>query len=311
LAAADDLHVAWAGDGAAMIPLTERRPDAPPIATCHWQLLADLLSRRGRPGFTDKLGLAWGCRFPAPGVLFGAMAWNSVLAELTGAVVSIERFADQSACREREIALSAQQMPFVAEVDEFYLPGHASPRQHVVHAVSVLERTRQYARVVDLRVGAEVVDLAAIDFDRMREAPCNGRVEPRKLYALTTLPDREPTPTAILSGVRDGLRALHPRSMQQLDHFIQWAGDCDQPIDVCRSAGERFQAARLLRCLAGERVAGAEQIGDLLQCLTDDWYLVHILGTQPQLDGRRRERAVRLLKRVARAEVDLAELMLR
>jgi hypothetical protein len=294
----------------ATTPLADRLSGAPPIATCHWQLLADLLNRQGHVGFADRLGLAWGCHFPGPGVLFGAMAWPSVFSEVAGAVVSIERYGDQEAARRRELELSDRTVRFVAEVDEFYLPGSPQPGEHVVHAVSVLHRTNEQVHIVDLRTGPAARQISASDFDRMRSSPCHGRVEPYKLYALIQPPHCEATPDEVLSAVRSTLQILHPASTSALQNFIAWAETTDEPIDVCRAAGERFAATALFRLLDGEGIAGAAEIAARLGALTEDWYLVHMLGTRPQFDRRRRDRVVRLLNRVADAEREAAALVL-
>lgn len=288
----------------------DQPPDVPPIATCHWQLLSDILGRNGFPNSSDWLGLAWGCRFPGSGVLFGAMSWNVVLAELTEATVYIESFADPATAKKREIALSAQDMPYVAEVDEYYLPGYPEPRRHVVHAISVLKRVNDRVHIVDLRISTDVTELTTCDFDRMRASPCQGRVEPYKLYALTQLPRRQPTPVAILASVRHRLQMLHPTSMAALERFIAWAGGNDEPIDVCRAAGERFQAAKLFEYLAREGIGRASAVSDRLHTLTDDWYLIHLLGTHSLREGRRRDRVIRLLTQVSNAERELAALVM-
>lgn len=291
-------------------PLTDLVPGAVPIASCHFMLVADLLARRGCPGFEERLGLAWGCQFLGSGVLFGSMTWNAVLAEVSGATVSIERFVDQAAARAREIDLSAQGLSFAVEVDEFYLPGYPTSR-HVVHAINVLERSADRVRFVDPQVSPTVHEIGADEFDRMRAEPCAGRVEPFKLYALTGLPLVEPTADTIVTAVRNHLQDLHPRSMTALAQFAQWAAVSDEPIDTCRVAGERFQAAKLFRFLGREGVDGADAIGERLASLADEWYIVHMLGTNARLDSRRRDRVVRLLTRLADAESDLMEMVVR
>ncbi|WP_431727370.1 hypothetical protein [Verrucosispora sp. TAA-831] len=287
------------------------RADAP-IATCHWQLLAHALKRSGHGDYAEILGLAWGCQFRGPGVLFGAMTWNQVLTEVCGVVVTIERFGDPVAARTRELDLSAAGRPFVAEVDEYHLPGHLASERHVIHAVLVLERSPAAVRFLAARSGDQVMTVTGDAYETMRGAPCRGRVEPMKLYALTRDPIRKPSPAAVLSAVRRHLGQTHARSTLALEAFLRWAGHGDGQIDVCRAAGERYQAAKLFRHLAAHGVPEVVPVRDRLVSLADDWYLVHMLGTyDDRLVGHRRERVIRLLERLVDAEREVTAMVLR
>jgi hypothetical protein len=83
--------------------------------------------------------------------------------------------------------------------------------------------------------------------------------------------------------------------------------DCDDRIDVCRVAGERYQAARLFRYLADQGIPGMEGIHKQLAELSDDWYLLHLLaaherGTEP----RARQRQLALLDHLRQRESTVA-----
>ncbi|WP_156093979.1 hypothetical protein [Lentzea aerocolonigenes] len=283
-----------------------------PIATCHWSLLAHALAISGHRGYAKTLGLAWGCQFRGPGVLFGAMTWNEVFADISGAVVTIETFADSTCARARELDLTSAGCAFVAEVDQYHLPRYAGARQHVVHAILILERTDTLVRFIDAQLDHSVVTVTAEIFDTMRSTPCAGRVEPMKLYSLVRAPNSTPSPDAILIAVRRHLQQNHAQSITALESYIQWARHDDGQIDVCRPAGERYQATVLFRHLAACGVTQVSQIANRLESLTDDWYLAHMLGThQSNLSGRRRERVVRLLERLLEAERETVALVLR
>lgn len=298
-----------------MQPLKRSDPEwriraEPPIATCHWPLLAKALKQRVHREYGERLGLAWGCRFKQPGVLFGAMTWPQVFTDVCGAVITIETFDDPACARSRELDLTAAGCPFVAEVDEYYLPGYITDR-HAVHAILVIERTNYLVRFIDARLSDTAETVTADEFDAMRSTPCDGRVEPMKLYAITRDPNREPSSAALLSAVRNYHRRHHAQSLAALHSFMEWARDASGPIDVCRPAGERYQSTILFQHLATHGVTQAAPIRDRLRRLTEDWYLVHMLGTHDEcLKGRRRARVIRLLSQLIESERRTSALVL-
>jgi hypothetical protein len=102
-----------------------------------------------------------------------------------------------------------------------------------------------------------------------------------------------------------------PESLRVLKRYIEWAEGTVEPIDVCRAAGERFQAARLLEYLSQQNIEAATRPAKLLDQLTNDWYLIHMLASHERgVDNRARTRIVRLLKRVALNEIEVAEAVL-
>jgi hypothetical protein len=169
-----------------------RYQEITPIATCHWQWIANVLAADGHGDYWDLLGLSWGCRWRESGVLFGSMDWPVVLRQAFGAVVSIRTFPHADEARNEEFRLSACGLPFIAEVDQFYLGPEGRKNGHVVHAVLVAERTPAYARMVDSRAGPEVALTSAPDYELMRSSECQGRVEPHKIYAILQGPMHNP-----------------------------------------------------------------------------------------------------------------------
>jgi hypothetical protein len=282
-----------------------------PVATCHWQWIANVLAIQGHPGYWERLGLAWGCRWDGGNVLFGCAKWTEVLADLTGIVVSIRTFGNEADAKSHELDLSAAGVPFIAEIDEFFLPTSDAERDHVVHAVLVIRRTADLARLVDAKLGPNVIEFAADEYDLMRAHECRGRVESYKLYVVQRGPSRDPSVAETMASVRSHLESLHPASISAHRDYIDWVRATDADIDVCRAAGERYQATQFFRHLATRDVDDAAQLTERFTQLTDDWYLVHMLATHDRAAeiGTRR-RLIRLLERLVESEAAAAEAVL-
>ena len=249
-----------------------------PIATCHWQWIANVLAADGHGDYWDLLGLSWGCRWRGGGVLFGSMDWPVVLRQAFGATVSIRTFAHADEARDEELSLSARGLPFIAEVDQFYLGPGSRKNGHMVHAVLVAERTSAYARIIDSWAGPEVVLTRAPDYELMRSSECQGRVEPYKIYVILRGPTHEPAPGDLLDIVRQHLKSGQHESREALRYYIEAIQDSGSRIDVCRVAGERYQAALLFRYFAAQGIPSMESVHRLLAELSDDWYLLHLLA---------------------------------
>jgi len=283
-----------------------------PIATCHWQWVGNILAARGVQNAWEMLGLSWGCRWMGGSVLFGLATWPSLLRELSGTEVSILTFEGPAQARAAELRLSLEGVPFIAEIDAYYIPAECRERTHVVHAVLVLDRDKDQAQIVDSTIGPGIMECSISEYELMRASPCIGRVEDHKLYAIGSAPTAEPEPAAILHAVRNHLNSTFPQSLRALKLYIEWAEESQGPVDVCRAAGERYQATRLFEYLAKQNIEAARRPATLLEQLTSDWYLVHMLAVEERLvDKRDRRRIVRLLNRLAVNEVKLAEAVLR
>jgi hypothetical protein len=282
-----------------------------PIATCHWQWIANSLAASGYGEYWERLGLAWGCRWPGSGVLFGSADWTVVLHRAFGADVDVLTFPQAADARAEELSMSAAGLPFVVEVDEFYLPPGSADPAHIVHAMLVLERAPHYVRLVDSRTSAQVVLMDASSYELMRSSACQGRVQPHKLYVIRQGPSADPTPAELLHEVRQHLARGQQQSQQALRRYIADMRQSDDPIDVCRVAGERYQAALLFGYFA---VAGLPKMADIqaqLSGLSDAWYLVHMLASHPRgRESRARERQLRLLERLELTETATVEAIL-
>lgn len=282
-----------------------------PIATCHWQWIANVFAADGHGDYWDVLGLSWGCRWRGSGVLFGSMDWPVVLRQAFGAVVSIRTFPHAVEARDEELRLSARGLSFIAEVDQFYLRPEGRQNGHVVHAVLVAERTPTYARIIDSWAGPEVVLTSALDYELMRSSECQGRVEPYKIYVILQGPTHDPAPGELLDIVRQHLQSGQHESSQALRSYIEAIRDSGSRIDVCRVAGERYQAARLFRYLAVQGIPAMEGIHEKLAELSDDWYLLHLLaGHERGMEPRSRERQVRLLGHLMQRETAVVQAVL-
>jgi hypothetical protein len=282
-----------------------------PIATCHWQWVGNILAARGVRNAWEMLGLSWGCRWMGGSVLFGLATWPRLLQAISGTDVAILTFEGAAQARAAELQLSLECVPFIAEIDAYSIPADNRERTHIVHAVLVINRDEDRAHIVDSTISADVMERSNNEWELMRASPCVGRVECHKLYSVGWAPTIEPEPAGILQVVRAHLTATFPESLRVLERYIEWAERSDEPIDVCRAAGERYQATRLFEYLAQQKIEAAIRPATLLSQLTNDWYLVHMLAThESALQDRARRRIVRLLKRLAVNEVELAEAVL-
>jgi hypothetical protein len=253
------------------------------------------------------LGLSWGCRWTGGSVLFGIATWPSLLHAISGTEVAILTFAGPAQARAAELQLGGEGIPFIAEIDAYHIPAINRNREHVVHAVLVVDRDEDRVHIVDSTIGSGVMRRCASEYELMRASPCLGRVEGHKLYSIGWSPTIEPEPDVILQTVRSHLDATFPESQRMLERYIEWAEVSEGPIDVCRAAGERYQAARLFEYLAQQKTEAARP-ATLLSQLTNDWYLVHMLALHERLeDNRARRRIVRLLRRLAMNEIELTE----
>jgi hypothetical protein len=295
--------------GADTVPLRYR--GVTPIATCHWQWIANVLSADGHGDYWDQLGLAWGCRWHGSGVLFGSMDWPLPLRQAFGAVVAIRAFSNANEARQEELSLSARGLPFIAEVDQFFLGPEGRKNGHVVHAVLVTERTQFHARIVDSWTGPDVMLMDVADYELMRESECEGRVETYKLYVILRGPTRDPGPEELLGIVRQHLQSHQQESQRALRRYTDAMRDSDSRIDVCRVAGERYQTARLFRYLAAAGVTGMEDLHQRLAELSDDWYLLHLLASHERgMEPRARTRQLRLLNLLGQREAAVVKAVL-
>lgn len=276
----------------------------PPIATCHWQWVGNVIANRGRPGYWERLGLSWGFRWNGGPVLFGSARWPEVLGKATGLKVSIQTFSSLREALAAEAAHVAAGRDVVVEVDEFHLPRYPQPA-HVVHAVLVVDAGEAEVHFVDSRISSEVIAIDMDAYARMRSSACEGRVESFKLYAIGPGPEREPSAKALLQWVRSDLRASLPQSKLAVTRYVEFVRSGAIRIDVCRAAGERYQAALLFEYLTNEQVPGCEEFADRFRSLSDRWYFIHMMSVHERATEERNVGRIRhLLRQLVAADLE-------
>ncbi|MEU0479243.1 hypothetical protein ABZ260_08695 [Streptosporangium sp. NPDC006013] len=273
-----------------------------PIATCHWQGMANILAAHGIADAHRLFGLSWGFVWTGGPILFGGGRWARLLAELIGVVVEEISVPGGDESEALETELSRQGTVFVAEVDAFHLTSAYQDREHVVHTVIVVERTPDHAVVVDTMNRPEPVRLSAVDYGLLRATPCEGRIDPFKIYVPRGMATaRVPDAATIAEAVLADLRAQAPLDLAALDRFIDAYEDMVGPVNVCRAAAERHQASLLFDRLAEYGVPGATTAATALRELSDSWYMIHMLTAHPDATGERQRRRIGRLLRQARA----------
>jgi hypothetical protein len=299
--------VNWSGRTALDLPYRGTTP----IATCHWQWIANVLAADGFPSAWEHMGLSWGCR-QIGSVLFGLASWPALLREVCGAEVEIRTYERPQAARDDELSFSARGRPFIAEVDSHFLTEADATFGHEVHAVLVVERGAGHVRLVDDRVGPTIWTYPSPRYEQMRASPCEWRAEPHKLYVVQGPATRRPVPSDVFELMRNVVRQTSERSVEVLRDYVDAVVRSEVRADVCRAAGERFQAARTLEHLSAAGVDAAERPAELLHALSNDWYLAHMLATYPHGERERiRARLVELMRKLTDAEIEAAEVMTR
>lgn len=269
-----------------------------PIATCHWQSLANILAARGLADALRKLVLSWGFRWDGGGILFGSGRWPTMLMDLFGVVI------DQHTCTKKqaevlELDLAKHGLPFVAEIDAFFVTSPYQGQEHVVHTVVVTARDSHRVDILDTTNNPRQITVPAAAYRAMRSSESAGRIEPWKLFVPSTGPTRVPATEEILDAIQADVRLHGEADLAQLGEFVDHYESSDRSVNVCRAAAERFQAAQAFDLLAEEGVTGAADLATTLRSLSDQWYLVHMLTTHPRGDeSRQRRRVARLLHQI-------------
>ncbi|MEV0135520.1 hypothetical protein AB0H83_44605 [Dactylosporangium sp. NPDC050688] len=268
-----------------------------PIASCHWQGLANILACHPVAEPLRWLGASWGARWHGDGILYGGGRWARQLHTITGIDVVQHTAPDGPAAAALELDLTRRGTPFVAEVDAFHLPSPYQGREHVVHTVIVTDRGAEHATIVDSTNNPRPVRLTIDAYQQMRSSPCEGRTEPFKLYAPSgARTARQPTAAVVLDAVVTDLTTHAAADLAAIRAFTDAHETGSTPVNVCRPAAERFQAALLFDWLAEHDQPGAAGTARTLRELSDAWYLVHMLTTHPaSTTARHRRRVTRLL----------------
>jgi hypothetical protein len=289
--------------------VTARYTGFAPIGTCHWQALANVLLAHGLADARRRLGLSWGIRWDGSEILRGGGRWAALLEDLFGARVEDRQFASAEAADRHERALAERRLPFVAEIDAFHVPSPYEGEAHVVHTVIVAERSPDAVVILDTTNRPVPVAVPLGRYREMRAAPCEGRAEPHRLYAPQAGPYRDVSAPVVLAAVRSDVARHAGSSLAALDAFTdryESAGGREGPVNVCRVAAERHQAALVFDRLAADGIAGAAGVAAELRALAEQWYAVHMLTAHPQAGGdRHRARILRFLRRLAGMERSL------
>lgn len=274
-----------------------------PLASCHWQGLANLLESQGLARARQKVCLTWGFSWDGPGGPLGHSGrWLRLFDKVFDAAVAREEFDSWQQAEQRERALAAAGLPFVAEIDAWEVPSEHHLRRHVAHTVLVLERGANEVVVLDTMNLPEPRIYSLAQYSRMRTDPCVDRLH---LYSSTRRPRRDPPPELVLAEAASDLHANRGDDMASLDGYIAWAEAEAEPLDVCRVGAERLQLAATFALLA-ERESALLEISRGLASLSKRWYLVHTLAEQ-QGGHEGRPRQLRLLAELREREMRLSE----
>jgi len=274
-----------------------------PIASCHWQSLSNILAARGLADANRSLCPTWGFRWTGDGVLFGGGRWPELVRQLFGIRIEEHTFADPGAAERFERSLGRAGLPFVAEIDAYYVPSPYHGVEHVVHTVVVTHRDAESAVILDTTNHPTPSTVPIGRYRQLRGTPCVGRLDPYRLYLPVPGTPAQPTADEILTAVRDDLTGHGAAGLDAFARFMDWYAGSAEVISVTRAAAERFAAAGLFELLAERGCAPAAEAAAGLRELSDAWYTVHLLTVHPRAgDSRHRQRVLRLMRQLADAE---------
>lgn len=279
-----------------------------PIATCHWQALANILDARGVDRADQVLCPTWGFGWRGDQILFGGLRWPGLVGALYGAEIRLLNWPAMDECRRDELALSGAGHAFVAEVDAYYLAN--SPYQgqsHVVHTIAVSERTETAVSMIDLTNDPRPVVISAAEYERMRMAPCLGRDSSLLIYAPVAVRPRLPTPAEVAKVLHDDLSRHVEQDRRCFSSFLDWCADSGRTPEVPRVAAERRQAGQYFRMLGDLGLPRARVFENELTQLSERWYVIHMLSVH-EGGSRRRENARRMTRLMQAAYLQETEL---
>lgn len=278
-----------------------------PIATCHWQCIANIFALYDLPDAEIWMCPAWGIRWPGGGTLYGSGGWRDMLKALLDATVREHTAASRAEASDIETQAASAGRMYVPEVDAWFLPSPYAGTEHIVHTVVVASLTSDDVTIIDPMNNPAPAIIPLSHYWQMREHSAAGRLEPFKLYIPEPGPYRGVEPANAATLARQEIAAQATRSIRDLAAFINWLAGTDEPTDVCRVAGERHQAAIFFDALADRGVDAAKESATLMSKLRDDWYLLHLLTTHEKADqARMRRRLRRMLGDLLAAETAFA-----
>jgi hypothetical protein len=260
-----------------------------PFGSCLQQALCNVLAALGLAGAAEVIGTSVGMAYRAEdGKLAGTEGrWLAGVGALTGVDIRYRRFGSATdAVAAERAALAAGAVP-ISSVDSFHINTPYRGREHLPHAVIVLDHADDTVAILDPTYAAQPVRLALADYLVAKDLPghslvcCHGHATGgspseamRTLIADAT--DHEAADLAELAAFTSAVAA-------------------GGPADVADVAAHRMYAARLAAA------AGFPALAERLDLLSRRWYMVHMVaGEMPSArvadvlrDLEARERACR------------------
>ncbi|MEV8637655.1 hypothetical protein AB0395_39025 [Streptosporangium sp. NPDC051023] len=265
-----------------------------PLATCHWQGVANILEAQGLAGADRKVCPSWGFSWDGNStVLRRGDRWIETLNATHELDVRRMDFATWDEAEAAELSIAERKLAFVAEIDAFEVHSEYAGREHVAHTVVVLDRRPDAATILDTMNRPEPVVVSGEHYRRMRTHPC---VEAHHLYVSSHPPRREATLEEIAATFARSLGRHWADDLARFDAYRAWLGENGEMADVTRVGGERLYLAGLFTLLGELDEAFGDAAPSFLS-LSRRWYLTHGLAISavPVAGGRSREARVRRL----------------
>jgi hypothetical protein len=275
-----------------------------PIASCHFQCIANLLEAQGLPDAGRKVCPSWGFSWPRPRpALWRGNRWIDVLNRLHGLAVERVDFGSWGEAQDFEADLLERGLPFVAEVDAYELPSEYEGREHVSHTIIVLRRDGECVVVLDAMNRPREAAYGADSYERMRTNAC---VEAHHLYYSPGGPARLATPVEIAAAFADDLDRHWAAGLAVVDDYLDWLEETGAAPDVARVGGERLYLGELFSLL-GELDRRLAELSTAFGSLASRWFLAHSLAVQADGTGPSQARLRRLIGGLRDREAELAE----
>lgn len=276
-----------------------------PLATCHWQGIANILEAQGLVRADRKVCPSWGFSWDGRSTaLRRGNRWIEALNATHGLDVQRADFANWPEAEAVEFSIAEHGLAFVAEIDAFEVRSEYSGREHVAHTVIVLNRQPNAATILDTMNHPEPVTVSGEHYRRMRTHPC---VEAHHLYVSWHPPRREATLEEIAATFAQSLGRHWAGDLKQFDAYCDWLDATAEMADVAAVGGERLYLAGLFALLGNLDRVFISAASSFLS-LARRWYLAHDLASSaiPARSGHSREaRVCRLLTDLRAREAEL------
>jgi hypothetical protein len=265
-----------------------------PLASCHFQGVANILEAQGLPDALRKICISWGFSWDGESpTLWHGNRWIELANEAHGLALSRRDFASWSEATRVEAELLERGLPFVAEIDSFYVPSEYEGTTHVSHTVTVLAHRDGQVAVLDSMNQPRVVWYPEDRYAEMRTDAC---VDRHHLYVSEQPPSRLCDATGLLELFGAALNRNWAGDLAVLDDYLAWAEQSEATLDVCRPGAERLYLAALFALLA-EHDPALDGMRRHFLSLSKRWYLVHSIAEQAGSVRRSQEERLRRLLR--------------